>query len=171
MPTPCPLGEEIWLRRDHTHRGGAFFFREFIIASTLFVQVITLLILIPTIILLYQTRDLPIQIAVSLLAIVFAVSHILSVAILARYVFCASRYCPTWFYAEMINLEQIKIYYLFHKPTIIALSTLSLDSETQFRHYTTLKIIPKNSNKSVTLRLLTPEEHRRFMKYWQAANS
>ena len=169
LSKPFPLGEEIWVRRDLENRGGSFIFRELVIISILCWQAFILLLLPSIIVILFQTSDLALQLAMAACTVVILISACISFFFLARLLLHMSHFSPTWLYAEQLNPETLTIHRLRKQPTQLQLAESTIQSRTFLKHYTTITITDKENN-SATLPALTPEETDRFMAYWNAAN-
>lgn len=169
MPGLAPTGEQIWVRRDIYRRGGLFLRREITIWFAIFIMASSLLVSASATAWLTQMGDWRFILVALFSLIVSLVPLSLTVIIASHEVIRYSQYCPTWYYAEQLNPEQLKIYHFRKPPTIIKLANSTLDTKSKFKHYTTLTITDKDTGTSATLGLLTPEEYDRFMQYWNAA--
>ncbi len=162
-----PLGESVWVRRDHSGRGALFLLREIRITTLLVLfSFITLFVLFRTTTIVYRNDSFPPWAAV-LLYMFFTFTCIY----LTRIVFlqaCSLAICPIFFYAEQIDPVQLTIYRL-GKPQILVPLQESTVSKALKNHYINLTIVSKNRQSEATLGLLTPEEYDRFMQYWNAA--
>jgi len=179
MIKPIALGEEVWIRRDLQGRGNPFYFREIIVVSWMYFLVA---IMIPTELNhligqyflnqainwsgLFQT--IPKSLAINAIFIAIPLSILTSPA----WIFCIkrSRLCPISFYAEQLNPERLTVFRLLRAPKVVPLAGSKLEMKKRFRFYTTLKIVDKENADALKISFLTPEEHHRFMAYWNAAN-
>jgi len=179
MSKPIALGEEVWIRRDLQDRGNPFYFREIIVVSWIYFLVAVMLPpelndLIGQYFLnqainwsgLFQT--IPKSLAINAIFIAIPLYILTSPA----WIFCIkrSRLCPILFYAEQLNPERLTVFHLLRAPTIVHLAGAKLEVKEHFRFYKTLKIVDIENANTLKISLLTPEEHHRFMAYWNAAN-
>ncbi len=166
--TLLPLGESVWVRRDHPDHGALFFLREARITLLLVLfTCVALFMSFRIITILFRNDNFPVWAAIA-----FCIFFALTYVYFARIVFlqaCSLAACPIFFYAEQINPDQLTIHRLF-KPQITIPLQGSLVSTTLRNRYINLTVMSKNRESETTLELLTPEEHDRFMQYWNAAN-
>ena len=166
--TMHPLGESIWVRRDHPDHGALFFLREArIVLLLVLFTCVELFMSFRIITILFRNDSFPVWAAITI-CIFFA----LTIAYFTRIVFlqaCSLAFCPILFYAEQINPAKLTIHRLLKQEITIPLQG-SLVSTTLKNHYVNLTIASKNRQSEATLKLLTPEEYDRFIQYWNAAN-
>jgi len=167
--TLYPLGESILARRDHPDHGVIFAIREIVI-TTLITIVIALITLsnFSTAQALFGSDAFNLFPATFMyILLTFAHIYLARLVLLRAHLLAV---CPITLYSEQVDPVQLVIHQIMKPPITIPLQGSRIGIKSQLKYFTKLTIHCRNKQSQGTLALLTPEEYRRFMAYWNAAN-